>query len=446
MAHPYIPHTDEDRKTMLHALGVSTFDELLSDVPERLRVSGDLSVPTALDEASLVAHMEALAAENETDAICFRGGGAYDHWTPAAVDAIASRPEFVTAYTPYQPEVSQGTLQAIYEFQTMVARLSAMDVANASMYDGASAAAEAAMLAMSRTKRKRVLAADSLCPRWRQVISTYIAPQGGEVVVVRSDNGLIDAAAWREELDDTVAAAFVSSPNQFGLLEDATQIEPAVHDAGALFVVAFDPIAAAVVTPPGEVGADVAVAEGQPLGLPLSYGGPYLGLFAAKRKFVRQMPGRLVGETTDVEGKRGFVMTLQTREQHIRRDKATSNICTNQGLCALSATVHLSFLGEWGFRAVAGRTIQMSHEAAERLADVKGVKLRFPGVPFFREFVVDVGRNADDVLRVLWQNGVQVGPSLTAYGPEYENSLLVAVTEKRTSEDLDRLVEAFEKL
>ena len=439
----YIPMTDADRQRMLAAIGVSSFDELISHIPEQYKLKGLLNLPRGLSEYEATRLLRDLSARNlSTDEyVCFLGAGAYDHFVPAAVDHILLRSEFYTAYTPYQPEVSQGTLQAIYEYQTLICELTGMDVANASMYDGASALAEAALMSVAQTRRRRVLVAATLHPLYRKVLDTYTRGQGIEVVTVPETAGRTDTSALKKLLTEASACVLVQHPNFYGVLEDVDAISEATHAAGALLVTSNDPISLALLKPPGAYDADIATGEGQPLGIPLSFGGPYLGIFAVKKNLVRRMPGRLIGMTTDTQGRRGFVMTLQTREQHIRREKATSNICTNQGLMALAATVHLALLGKQGFRRVAEMSLQKSHYLARQIAQVPGCELAFDQ-PFFKEFVVRTPVAATEIVEKLLERKIFAGVPLSQFYPKRPHELLVAVTEKRTREEMDAFVQA----
>jgi glycine dehydrogenase subunit 1 len=427
---------------MLAKIGVSSIRELYSDIPDSLVRKELPDMPDALSEWETVREIQALADRNHS-LTCFAGAGQYDHFVPAAVDHLVRRSEFYTAYTPYQPEVSQGTLQVIYEFQTMVCELTGMDVANASMYDGPSSAAEAAVMARAVTRRDRVLAAASLHPHYRKVTDTYLHGQGsGLQTVPITEQGLIDRGALTEALDDDVACVIVQYPNFFGVIEELEPLAEIVAAAGALFVVAADPVALALLRTPGECGADIVVAEGQPFGNPLSFGGPVVGLFGAKQKYVRKMPGRIVGATEDLAGRRGYVLTLQTREQQIRRDKATSNICTNQGLNALAATIHLSLLGRNGLRQVAEVSARNAHYARAKLEDLPGVELLYPDAPFVREFAIRTEENSRAILERGFSAGVLAGVSLSRF-PSLgaPDGLLVAFTEKRSREEIDRLVD-----
>jgi glycine dehydrogenase subunit 1 len=390
---PYIPHTAEDRQAMLKAIGVASIDELFEMVPEDLRLRRELDLPPAMGELELTGHLESLAARNTpaSQAVCFLGGGSYDHFIPALVDVVASRSEFYTAYTPYQAEASQGTLQAMFEYQTLITQLTGMDVSNASLYDGGSAAAEAVLMAMDATKRwGRVVTAASVHPEYRQVLATYLANIHTELITVGTPDGTVRPEELAAAVNRETACVLVQHPNFFGCLEEIEALAEIAHQAGALLIVSVDPISLGLLRRPVDYGADIVVAEGQSLGTPLSYGGPYLGIMACREKFVRRMPGRLVGQTVDRRGKRCWVLTLQTREQHIRREKATSNICTNQGLLALRATVYLATMGPSGLRSVAELCLQKAHYAHDVLTRGGLLRPAFGG-PFFKEFVVRAG-------------------------------------------------------
>lgn len=438
----FVPHSEADRREMLARVGVSDIRELYDDVPAELVLEQDLGVPEALSEWEAVRELTRLAEQNRA-LVCFAGAGQYDHHVPAAVDHIIRRSEFYTAYTPYQPEVAQGTLQAIYEFQTMICELTGMDVANASMYDGPSAAAEAVVMSRAVTRRARVLAARTVHPHSRKVADTYLHGLGSELELVPPGaDGLVDLDALGAALDDDVACFLVQYPNFFGCIEELEAIAEVVHAAGTLLVVAADPVMLAVLRTPGELGADIVVAEGQPFGNAPSFGGPVVGLFAARQKLVRKMPGRIVGATVDTEDRRGYVLTLQTREQQIRREKATSNICTNQGLNALAATVHLSLLGREGLREVAESSVRNAHHAWRQLADVKGVTPLYPDTPFAREFAVATEENSRSILERGFEAGILAGVSLGRFESlEAPDGLLLAFTEKRSRAEIDRLVE-----
>jgi len=438
----YTSHSDADRAAMLAAIGVTSIDELLSKViPERFHLPEPLDLPPGLTEYEVLKEMKALAGTNlpASESLSFLGGGVYDHYIPAAISHIIGRSEFYTAYTPYQAEVAQGTLQTIYEFQSMVCRLMGMDAANASHYDGATALAEGALMAVRKTGRKVVVVAGSVNPHYRAVLSTYCTPTGIEVRTLDLKNGRIDLTTLAPTVEGA-AALVLQHPNYFGLLEPVAECARAAHQAGALVVSSTYPTSLALLKPPGEWGADIATAEGQPLGVPMSLGGPYLGLFAVKKDLVRLMPGRIVARAKDRLGRDGFVLTLQTREQHIRREKATSNICTNQALIALCALVYLSLVGRDGLRRAAGSSYKGAHYLAEKVAALPGCSLRFSG-EFFSEFLLELPRPAADVQKRLVKHGILAGPLPGRDYPGMENCLSIAVTEKRSVEEMDRFVE-----
>jgi glycine dehydrogenase subunit 1 len=434
----YLPTTPQNQRAMLDVIGARSVDDLLIKIPPKARLSRPLQIPPALAETDLVRELRALAGQNaDADGyVCFLGGGAYDHYVPSPINHIVSRGEFFTAYTPYQPEASQGTLRTIYEYQTMVAELTGMDVANASIYDGASSLAEAVLMAQSVTGRTEIALAGSLNPLYRQVVATYCEGPGLRLRDLAAPDGLLDPAAARKALGTKTAALVVQSPNFYGCLEDVAAAGELTHAAGALLIVVTDPVNLGVLEAPGRQGADIVVGDGQGLGVPLSYGGPYLGVFAAKQEFVRRMPGRLVGATVDVDGRRGFALTLQTREQHIRRAKATSNICTNVALCALMATVYLAILGKRGLVKAGELSMAKAHYAAQRLAGVPGVSLRF-AAPFFKEFTLRLPKPPERVVARLARQRILAGVPLKAFDRRLKDCLLVAVTEKRTREEID---------
>ncbi len=435
---------------MLDAIGVESIDDLFACIPEEVRFRGEMDMPPAVSEMELARHMKELAGQNADteEYTCFMGGGAYDHFLPSVVDHLVSREEFYTAYTPYQPEVSQGTLQSIFEFQTMISELTGMEIANASMYDGATAVMEAALMAGRVVRRggQQVLVSESVHPEYRRVLQTYLHGLEWEVVQVPTADGVTDLKALRDMSGDDTLVVIVQNPNFFGLLEPVDDIASAAGEAGggkAQFVVACDPISLAVLRPPAAYGADIVVGEGQPLGNPLSFGGPYLGFFASYAKHIRRMPGRLIGQTVDVDGRRGFVMTMQTREQHIRRERATSNICTNEALNALAATVYLSLMGKEGLRQVATQSLQKAHYAAKAIDQLDGFRLKY-NRPFFKEFVVECERPAPEIVEALLEHRILAGLDLGRFYPGMDNSLLVAVTEKRTRAEIDDFVERLE--
>lgn len=431
----YVPNTEADRRAMLDIIGVSASEELFSEIPAEVR-NPELNLASGTSELELLRELGELSRRNVgTDrALTFLGDGAYDHFIPSVVPSITSRGEFATAYTPYQPEISQGTLQTIFEFQSLVCSLSAMEVANAGLYDGASALAEAALMACRVTKRHKLTALDTVAPNFLAVVRTYIEGQEIELDVV-SANAI--------DIESDNAALLIQHPNRFGYLEDVFALEDAAHSAGALFVPAFNPVSLGLLTPPGDYGADIAVAEGQSLGTPLSFGGPYLGIFTCKEKYVRQMPGRIAGETKDAAGRTGYVLTLQAREQHIRRERATSNVCTNEALVALGATVHLASLGPEGLREVAGSCYHKAHHAAGLIAAIPGYTLWKPSETdrgeFFNEFVVQCPVAPAAIIDDLAADGIFPGVDVS---DRIERGLQVCVTETRTKDEIDRLAEA----
>ncbi len=441
---PYIANTAEDQRAMLDAIGIESLDELFSPIPAELRLGRPLAIPPALTELELTQRLTQLARRNVPagEKVCFLGAGSYDHFIPAVVDTIASRGEFYTSYTPYQPEASQGNLLAFFEYQTLITRLTGMDVSNASLYDGASATAEAVLMAAHATGRRRIVVPRSLHPEYRQVLATYLAHLGLDLVTLDVPDGSLLPADLQAALDGDTACVVVQQPNFFGALEEVEAIAAATHAAGALLVAAVDPISLGVLKRPGDCGADIVVAEGQSLGSPMAFGGPYLGILACREEFVRRVPGRIAGETVDRRGRRCWVLTLQTREQHIRREKATSNICTNQGLLALRATVYLTALGPQGLAEVAQLSLQKAHYAARQLAERAGLPLRFER-PFFKEFVVRAaGGDVEARLGRALEAGYFAGVPLARWYPELADSLLVCVTEKRTRAEIEGLAAA----
>jgi glycine dehydrogenase subunit 1 len=442
----YIPNTPSDRKEMLGAIGVRDFRELIDEIPEGLLLKSPLALPPALTEADLKVELSKLARLNTdtSDHACFLGGGAYDHFIPSVVRHVASRSEFYTSYTPYQAEVSQGTLQAAFEYQTMICELTGMEAANASMYDGASAMAEAALMAQRLTGRSEVAVSMAVHPQYRKALRTYMRGIKSSVLDIpySSSEGSTDMDALMEDVTDKTAAVIIQYPNFFGCIEDTGAAVKAAHDKGALLVAVVDPVALGLIKSPGELGADIVVGEGQALGKSLSFGGPYLGIFACRAEHLRQMPGRVVGETKDSNGRRGYVLTLQTREQHIKRERATSNICTNEALIALVAAVYLAAMGRQGIRQVAELCLQKSHYAMDELTRKTGVKRAFSAA-FFKEFALKLPRGVDTVNRKLLSHNIIGGLDLGAYYPELKDHMLIAVTEKRTKEEIDALAGCF---
>jgi glycine dehydrogenase subunit 1 len=434
----YISNTSAQQKEMLGVIGVSSIEDLLVRIPAKARLSRPLNLPRAMAETDLVRHLQRIAGLNAgaDEYACFLGAGSYDHAIPSPINHLISRGEFFTAYTPYQPEASQGTLRSIFEYQTMMAELTGMDVANASIYDGASSLAEAALMAHAVTGRDTLLISRGVNPLYRQVVETYVEGPGLKLKSVPLGDGVTDVDALRKAVSKHSAAVVIQYPNFFGSLEDVRAIADIAHEAGALLVVVADPINLGLLTPPGASGADIVVGEGQGLGVPMSFGGPNLGVFAAKQELVRRMPGRLVGATVDVDGQRGFVLTLQTREQHIRREKATSNICTNVALCALMATIYVSILGKRGLRKVGELSTAKAHYAARELSKIPGVRLRFTA-PFFKEFTLQLPKSPERVVKRLMKDRLLAGVPLKGFDRAYKDCLLVAVTEKRTKEEID---------
>ena len=435
---PYTYNTPAQQEEMLQAIGAESVDQLFDLIPDSIKLDRPLNIPPALGELELTSHMQELARRNTdiTENTCFLGAGSYDHFIPAVVDTLTARGEFYTSYTPYQPEVSQGNLQVMFEYQTLICQLTGMDVSNASLYDGGSAAVEAMLMAISITRRNsKIIVVESVHPEYRQIIKTYFATIGTEVVTV-SDTSQLESA-----LDETTAAVLVQSPNFFGSIEDIPTVAEQVHEAGALLVCSVDPISLGLLKRPGDAGVDIVVAEGQSLGTPLLYGGPYLGIMACREEFVRRLPGRLAGQTVDQNGKRCWVLTLQTREQHIRREKATSNICTNQGLFALRAAIYLSVMGPTGMRDVANLCLQKAHYAQQQLTKLD----RFDPIcdqPFFKEFVIrDKQNDIAGLLEKAEDFNLLAGVNLGKWYPQLKDCLLVAVTEKRTIHEIDQLVE-----
>jgi len=438
----YLPHSPQEREAMLAAIGVENLEDLFQDVPAAYRFP-ELNLPSALSEMETASEMREIAAGNETlhDLISFLGAGAYNHYVPAAVDHILRRGEFYTAYTPYQPEISQGTLQAIFEYQSMICDLTGMEVSNASHYDGATAVAEAIVMAQAkfRGKRKTVLLSPALNPQYRQTARTYL--QYADTRFLGEDLPLDSAPdALIPLLSEEVALVIVQYPDFFGRIYDLSSLIRAAHEKGALVAVAANPIALGLLTPPGDMDADIVMGEGQPLGIPLSFGGPYLGYFTTRKKLVHKMAGRIVGESVDTRGQRAYVMTLTAREQHIKREHATSNICSNQGLMALAAAVYLSLLGKRGLRQVAELCYHKAHYAAEKIAAIPGFSLKFE-TPFFNEFVVKTPEPLDDILAHLLEHGILGGYDLGQDYLELQNHLLVAVTEMNSREEIDALVD-----
>lgn len=441
---PFISNTDRQRAAMLAEIGLTAKD-LFADVPADLRCGG-LNLAEGMGEQEVRNRLAGIAGKNYIHLTLFLGGGFYDHFIPSAVYAMLSRSEFYTAYTPYQPETSQGTLQAIYEFQSLICRLTDMEASNASMYDGGTALYEAMMMALRITRRNKVIIDDSVNPIYRVMIHSYTRNLKIDLIETNNHEGLANRDAILAALDEETAAVMVQNPNFFGCIDDFTDIAEAAHAKGALLIVSCYPISLGILKTPGVMGADIVTGEGQSLGLPMSFGGPYLGFMATRKKYVRNLPGRIVGETTDVNGKRGFVLTLQTREQHIRRDKATSNICSNEALCALAATVYLSLLGKQGLKETAQLCADKASYAYQRLTAIPGVKPHFHAKWVFNEMVFDLPCDATEAIGKLIEKGYAAGFPLSRYYKGMDNSILVAVTEKRTKQQIGMLAEELEAI
>ena len=439
---PYIANTDADRAAMLQAIGLPDMDALFADIPAALQVK-TLNLPEGRSEAEVYAHLHHLSHRNAHNLVCFLGGGFYDHFIPACVDELSSRSEFYTAYTPYQPEASQGTLQAIFEYQSSICRLTDMDVANASLYDGGTALYEAAMMAVRITGRNKILLDSGVNPIYRNMLRCYTSNLAVDFEVIEVVHGQSDRNRLAAALDETVAAVILQNPNFFGAVDDFTDVVTTAHANGALAIMSVYPVSLGLLKTPGTMGADIVTGEGQSLGLHLSFGGPYLGFMATRMEHVRKMPGRLVGETVDMHGRRGFVLTLQAREQHIRREKATSNICSNEALCALRALIYLSWLGKQGFRDLAHLCAQKAEYAKTRLSAIPGVRVK-KSSPTFNEFTLELPVDASSVVSRLVDKGIAAGFPLGRYYKGMDNYLLVAVTEKRTREEIGLLAEALE--
>jgi glycine dehydrogenase subunit 1 len=440
MKHRYLPMTEEDKRAMLATIGVSSIDELFSDIPEKVRFKGEYNIKAAKSETALMKELFKMANRNADlkRNISFLGAGVYDHYMPVIVDHVISRSEFYTAYTPYQPEISQGELQAIFEFQTMICELTGMDVANSSMYDGGTALAEAAMLSAGHTKRKTIIVSSAVHPEFRDVLKTYAKGQYLEVVEVPVKDGVTDIDGLKGLVNEDVAAVIVQYPNFFGRIEPLKELEEVIHANKSMFVVSSNPLSLGVLTPPGKFGADIVIGDAQPFGIPTAFGGPHCGYFAVTTKLMRKVPGRLVGQTIDDQGRRGFVLTLQAREQHIRREKATSNICSNQALNALAASVAMTALGKKGAREMAAANLQKAQYAKNVFKD-NGFEVVYDGHSF-NEFVIKLNKPVKEMNQKLLQKGIIGGYDLGRDYSELSNHMLIAVTEQRTKEEIDTFV------
>ncbi|MBC1538450.1 aminomethyl-transferring glycine dehydrogenase subunit GcvPA [Listeria seeligeri] len=442
--HRYLPMTAQDEKEMLDTIGVASIDDLFQDIPEKIRFKRDYNLKPAKSEPALLRELSKLASKNAntTEYASFLGAGVYSHYIPTVVDHVISRSEFYTAYTPYQPEISQGELQAIFEFQTMIAELTGMDLANSSMYDGGTALAEAAMLSSGHTKRKKILISGTVHPESANVLKTYAVGQHIEVEFIPEVDGNTDLEALKKALTEDIAGFAVQYPNFYGQVEPLAEIEQLVHENNSLLIVSSNPLALGLLTPPGEFGADIVVGDSQVFGIPESYGGPHCGFFAVTNKLMRKVPGRLVGETVDENGKRGYVLTLQAREQHIRRDKATSNICSNQALNALASSVAMATLGKVGLPEMAKQNLDKSHYAKQKFRE-NGFEVLFSD-GFFNEFVIKLAKPIKEINEALLDEGIIGGYDLGFYDAKYEKHMLVAVTEMRTKEEIDAFVASLE--
>ena len=443
--HRYIPNTEADEKLMLDSIGAKSIEDLFRDIPKELRLDREIDIQNAQSELELSRHMKKLSNTNKSteDLVCFLGAGAYDHYIPSIVRHLAMRSEFYTAYTPYQPEISQGTLQAIFEYQTMICGLTGMDVTNASMYDGATACVEAAMMAVENARRSSIIVSKTVNPEIRRVLKSYLHFRDVEVIEVDMADGVTDVEKLKPLVEAGTAGVIVQNPNFFGIIEDLSEVEKITHGNKAILIDYVDPISLGILKTPAESGVDIAVGDGQSLGTSLNFGGPYLGFLATTSKLMRKMPGRIVGQSEDVDGKRAFVLTLQAREQHIRRYKATSNICSNQGLNALMATIYMSTMGKKGLREVAEQSAKKAHYAMTQLTKSGKFKLLFDK-PFFKEFAVAGEASGKTVNEELLKNNILGGFELDKEYAELKNGLLLCVTEKRTKEEIDKLTQVME--
>ncbi|MEY8302967.1 aminomethyl-transferring glycine dehydrogenase subunit GcvPA [Anaerosalibacter bizertensis] len=444
--YPYIPNTNDDERKMLESIGVNSIEGLFNDIPEEVKLNRELNLNKSMSEIEVKKYLTNLATQNKTinDLTCFLGAGAYDHYIPSIVDHIISKSEFYTSYTPYQAEISQGTLQYIFEYQTLISNLTGMDVSNASLYDGGSALGEASIMASNITRKDEIIVSKTVHPDSRRVLETYAHVQGLKLIEIDELDGTTNLQQLEEKINENTAAVIVQSPNFFGIIEDIEAVEGITHSVKkTMLVVSVDPISLGILKSPGELGADIVVGEGQSLGIPLSYGGPYLGFIATKKKHMRKLPGRIVGQSTDVDGKRAFVLTLQAREQHIRRDKATSNICTNQGLNVLASVVYMVTLGKKGLREVATQSITKAHYAYDKITATGKYKPLFDK-PFFKEFAITSNVSGEKINDELLKENILGGFILENSYPQYENGVLYCVTEKRTKKEIDTLASVLE--
>lgn len=446
--YPYIPHTAEDIDEMLEAIGLERLEELFQDIPKDVALNRELDLPSSMSEMEVRSYLESLASKNSTtdDKVCFLGAGAYDHYIPAIIDHIISRSEFYTSYTPYQPEISQGTLQYLFEYQTLICNLTGMDVSNASLYDGGTALTEAALMATSVGRKKEIIVSKAVNPQAREILKTYAHIQGLKILELDIKDGVTDLEALEELMGEDTGAVIVQSPNFFGIIEDLELISSMVKKFRRTSLIAsVDPISLGILKRPGDLGVDIVVGEGQALGMPLNFGGPYLGFIATTKKYMRKLPGRIVGQTKDMDGKRSFVLTLSAREQHIRREKATSNICSNQGLNTLAATIYMVTLGKEGLREVALQSTKKAHYAFKEITKTGKYRPLF-NKPFFKEFAIKSDISSDKIINDLRKENIIGGYDLGRDYPEYENSILYAVTEKRTKDEIDKLSSLLEEI
>ena len=441
----YIPNTEAERKSMLESMGMNSMNDLFADIPENLRLGRDLDIPDGLSELELSKHMNELASKNKSGLACFMGAGAYDHYIPSLINHLILRQEFFTAYTPYQPEISQGTLQMIFEYQSMICELTGMEVSNASMYDGGTACVEAAIMSLAAKKKSdNIVVSKTVHPETIKLLKTYMKAKGIDVIEVDMDNGVTDLAKLKEAVNKTTAGVIVQSPNFFGIIEDVQATADIAHEEKALCIDYVDPISLGLLKKPADMGADIAVGDAQSFGSALNFGGPYIGFLATNSKHARKMPGRIVGQTVDAEGKRGFVLTLQAREQHIRREKATSNICSNQGLCSLIVTIYLTTMGKSGLKEVATQCMEKAQYAYKQLTESGKFKPMFEGRPFFKEFALTTGVDVSNVNKKLLEKDILGGYELSRDFEDMKNGLLLCVTEKRTKEEIDLLAQVME--
>jgi glycine dehydrogenase subunit 1 len=446
--YPYIPNTPQDEQEMLKAIGLNSMEQLFEDISEQVHLTKPLNIPDSKSELEVSSYLKDLADKNRSvsELACFLGAGAYDHYIPSVINAITSRSEFYTSYTPYQPEISQGTLQYIFEYQTLISNLTGMDLANASLYDGGTAIAEAALMACSYSKKDEIIVSAGVNPESRQILKTYAHAQNLIVTEVETKDGVTDAEKLKSLVSDKTAAVIVQNPNFFGVIEDLKDLAEITHKVKkASFVASVEPISLALLKKPGELDVDIVVGEAQPFGMPLQFGGPYLGFIAVKKDYMRKLPGRIVGETTDLDGKRSFVLTLSAREQHIRREKATSNICSNQGLNALAASVYMVTMGKEGLKEVAEQCVQKAHYAFNELTKSGKYKPLFDK-PFFMEFALTSEAGVDEINKALLEEKIIGGYDLGNYYPQYKKASLYAVTEKRTKEEIDKLTRVLEEV